>query len=114
MHIICPIKQVPAVEHLSFDPQTRRLNRAGGELEINPFDRRALTWALDWRARHGGTITALTMGPPPARQALAQCLGLGLDRAVHLLGPEFAGADTWATAVALAAACRKLGCDLIF
>ena len=82
-------------------------------LEINPFDRRAFTSALALRAAHGGSVTALTMGPPQARQALGQCLGLGLDAAVHLLGPEFAGGDTWATAVALAAACRKIGFDLI-
>ncbi|HMA37084.1 MAG TPA: electron transfer flavoprotein subunit beta/FixA family protein, partial [Chloroflexia bacterium] len=113
LRILCPIKQVPEVAHLRFDPATRTLNRAGVPLEINPFDRRAFTAALAVRAQHGGTVTALTMGPPAARQALAQCLGLGLDAAVHLCGPEFAGSDTWATAVALAAACRRLGFDLI-
>jgi electron transfer flavoprotein alpha subunit len=113
MRIICPIKQVPVVEHLSFDGTTRTLRRTDVPLEINPFDRRAFTSALALRAAHGGSVTALTMGPPQARHALGQCLGLGLDAAVHLCGPEFAGSDTWATAVALAAACRKIGFDLI-
>ncbi len=113
MRIICPIKQVPVVEHLSFDGTTRTLRRTDVPLEINPFDRRAFTSALALRAAHGGSVTALTMGPPQARHALGQCLGLGLDAAVHLLGPEFAGSDTWATAVTLAAACRKIGFDLI-
>ncbi|HET7080976.1 MAG TPA: FAD-binding protein [Chloroflexia bacterium] len=113
MRIICPIKQVPVVEHLSFDGTTRTLRRTDVPLEINPFDRRAFTSALTLRATHGGSVTALTMGPAQARHALGQCLGLGLDTAVHLCGPEFAGSDTWATAVALAAACRKIGFDLI-
>ena len=114
MRIICPIKQVPEVEYLSFNPETRTLNREGVPLEINPFDRRAFTCALQIRAACGGSVTALTMGPPAARHALAQALGLGLDRAVHLLDPAFAGSDTWATANALAGAARRLGFDLIF
>jgi electron transfer flavoprotein alpha/beta subunit len=39
---------------------------------------------------------------------------MGANRAVHLLGKEFAGADTLATARALALACKKIGYDLIF
>jgi electron transfer flavoprotein alpha subunit len=39
---------------------------------------------------------------------------MGVDRAVHLLGHEFAGADTLATARALAASIRGIEFDVIF
>jgi len=113
MKILVCIKQVPHVDQLIFDHATKRLVRDGVENEINPFDRRAITAAVNLRDQFGGDVTVLTMGPPQARDALVEALAMGCDHAVHLLGREFAGADTLATAHTLAAACRKLGFDLI-
>src|SRR5262249_4384199 len=53
------------------------------------------------------------MGPPQAEQALRECLGLTVDRAVLLCDPGFAGADTLATSRALADAIARLGFDLV-
>ena len=113
MKILICIKQVPHAEQLKFDLASRRLVRGGVENEINPFDRRAITAAVQLTQRYGGEAVAITMGPPQAYQALLEALAMGCDRAVHLLGSEFAGADSLATARALAAACRKLDFDLI-
>ena len=57
---------------------------------INAFDKRSLTEAVRLRSLHGGEITAITMGPPQARDALVECLGRGVDRAVHICDPEIA------------------------
>ena len=113
VRIIVPIKQVPSLEHLKFDNQSRRLIREGVPNQLNTFDRRAVTEAVHLIAQHGGEVVALTMGPPQAKDALMECLMMGADRAVHLLGREFAGADTLATARTLAMACRRIGYDLI-
>ncbi len=113
MKILVCIKQVPHTEELKFDLASRRLVREGVENEINPFDRRAITAAVQWTQQHGGSVVAITMGPPQAYRALVEALAMGCDRAVHLLGSEFAGADSLATSRALAAACRKLEFDLI-
>ncbi len=116
MRIIVPIKQVPLVEQLRFDAQSKRIVREGVESEINPFDKRALTYAINLRSARGADrveVIVLTMGPPQAREALIEALAMGADRAIHLLGREFAGADTLATARALALACQKTGFDLI-
>ena len=113
MKIIVCIKQVPYLEQLKFDPAARRVIRDGVENEINPFDKRAITKAVDLRNQFGGEVVVVTMGPPQAKDALIEALAMGADRAVHLLGREFAGADTLATARALAGACRAIGCDLI-
>lgn len=114
MKIIVCIKQVPYVDQLRFDLSTKRLIREGVGNEINPFDRRAITQAVNLRNQFGGEVIVITMGPPQAKEALVEALAMGCDRAVHLLGREFAGADTLATARALALACQAIGFDLIF
>ncbi|HEX9989844.1 MAG TPA: FAD-binding protein [Chloroflexia bacterium] len=113
MHIIVPIKQVPEAEELRYDAATRTLAREGVATAINTFDKRALTEAIRLRSMHGGSITAITMGPPQARDALIECLGRGVDRAIHLSDRAFAGSDTLATSRTLAAAIRRLSFDLL-
>jgi electron transfer flavoprotein alpha subunit len=113
MKIIVCIKQVPYIDQLKFDFQTKRVIREGVESEINPFDKRALTHAIQLKKETGAEVIVVTMGPPQAESALREALAMGADRAVHLLGREFAGADTLATARALAAAIRRIGFDLI-
>ena len=113
MRIVVCVKQVPEVSELTLDPVTRRLRREGVPLQINPFDRRAVLEATRLRAELGGSITALTMGPPQAADAMRECLSLGVDRAVHLCDRAFAGADTLATARALARAIAALGFELV-
>src|SRR5438046_3956550 len=113
MRIVVCVKYVPVLSALRFDAATRRLVREGVPGEASSFDVRALGAATALRAAHGGEVVALTMGPPPAREALVHCLALGADRAVHLLDPLLAGSDTLATARALAAAIRREAPDLV-
>jgi len=104
--VVC-IKQTPNVSELKFNPQTRTLIREGVRNEINPFDRRAITFAVETRKKYGGEVVIMTMGPPQAKDALIEALAMGGDRAVHLLDRAFAGSDTLATARALALAIGK-------
>jgi electron transfer flavoprotein alpha subunit len=113
MRIAVCIKQVPLVSAMQFDAHTRTLKREGVPQEISAFDVRALVKAVELKATHGGEVVALTMGPPQARDALVECLALGADRALHLCDRAFAGADTLATARALALALRRESFDLI-
>lgn len=113
MRVLVCIKQVPFVDQLKFDAQAGRLIRDGVESEINPFDKRALSQAVELKHKFGAETIAVTMGPPQAKAALQEALAMGIDRAVHLLGREFAGADTLATARTLALAARRIGFDLI-
>lgn len=113
MRQIVLVKQVPAVSALAFDPETRTLKREGVRLEVSSFDVRALLRAVELRAEHGGEVVVLTMGPPAAREALVYCLALGADRGLHLCDRAFAGADTLATARALAAAIDRESFDLV-
>src|SRR2546422_259185 len=113
MHIIVPIKQVPESEELRYDPSTRTLVREGVASGINAYDKRSLTEAMRLKSLYGGSVTAITMGPPQAREALVECLGRGVDRAIHVSDRALAGSDTLATARTLAAALRRLSFDLL-
>lgn len=107
------VKQVPEVAEMALDPVTRRLRRDGVPLQVNPFDRRAVLEAIRLKEELGATVAVVTMGPPAAEAALRECLGLGADRAVHLSDRLLAGADTLATARALADAIARIGADLV-
>jgi electron transfer flavoprotein alpha subunit len=113
MRIVVLIKQVPESEELRYDPATRTLVREGVATVINPYDKRALTEAVRLRGLHAGTITAVTMGPPAAREALVECLGRGVDRCIHVTDRALAGSDTLATSRALAAALGRAPFDLL-
>lgn len=107
MKIIVCVKQVPAVSELRFDPEKKTLIREGVHNEINPFDRHALTFAVDAKKRFGGEVVVMTMGPLQAKEALTEGLATGADRAVHLLDRAFAGSDTLATSRALSLAIKR-------
>lgn len=109
MKIVVCVKQVPGVSSVKIDPETKRLIREGVVSVINPFDYYALEEALRLRKIYGGTVTALSMGPQKAGDALREALAFGADNAVLLCDKRFAGSDTWVTSYVLALAVRKLG-----
>jgi len=113
MHIAVCIKQVPDAKNVRIDPETHTLVRQGVESIVNPFDLFALEAALQIKDRLNARITVLTMGPPQAEQALRDCISVGADEAYLVSDRAFAGSDTWATSLTLAAAIRKIGFDLI-
>ena len=106
------IKQIPLVEEANFDAATRTIKRDGPNV-TSAFDLRAISLAVELKNRHGADTTVVTMGPPQARDALVDALAMGMDRAVHLEDRAFAGADTLATARALAIWLARGNFDLI-
>ncbi len=106
------IKQIPLVEEANFDAATRTIRRDGPNV-ISAFDLRAISLAVELKNRHGAETTVVTMGPPQARDALVDALATGMDRAAHLEDRAFAGADTLATARALALWLTRGNFDLI-
>ncbi len=106
------IKQIPLVEEANFDAATRTIRRDGPNV-ISAFDLRAISLAVELKNRHGAKTTVVTMGPPQARDALVDALAMGMDRAAHLEDRAFAGADTLATARALALWLARGNFDLI-
>lgn len=115
MKIIVCVKQVPNTTEIRIDPATNTLVREGVESILNPFDTYAIEEAVRLKEQFGGTVTALCMGPPQAEETLREAVSLGVDEIVLLSDRRFAGADTWATSLTLAAAITKIGgYDLVF
>jgi electron transfer flavoprotein beta subunit len=108
MELIVMIKQVPDTTEITIDPKTGNLVREGVESIINPDDRHALEAALQIREKLGGSVTAISMGPPQTIDAISEVLGLGIDRGILLTDKCFAGADTWATSFTLGRAVEKI------
>ena len=113
MKIVVCIKQVPDTTEVKLDPVTGTLIRDGVPSIINPDDKSGLEAALALKDEHDAHVTVLTMGPPQADIALREALAMGADEAILLTDRKFAGADTLATSTTLAAAIRKLKCDLV-
>src|SRR5512143_1049400 len=109
MHIIVLVKQVPDASEVKINRETNTLIRDGVPSIINPFDMYAIGEALRLREQHGGKVTAVTMGPPQAAEALKEAVALGVDDVVLLSDRAFAGADTWATSYTLAMGIKKIG-----
>ena len=109
MKLFVSIKQVPDTTNVRINPETNTLVREGVQSIINPFDVYALEEAVRLKEKHGGTVTVLTMGPPQAAEALREAISLGADNAYLVSDRAFAGADTLATAYALACAVKHLG-----
>ncbi|MCH7693815.1 MAG: electron transfer flavoprotein alpha/ beta subunit, partial [Proteobacteria bacterium] len=91
MEIAVCIKQVPLIEDVNFDFDSKTIKRDGPNV-ISAFDLRAIALAVDLRGRLGGGTTVITMGPPQAREALLGALAMGIDRAVHIEDRGCAGA----------------------
>lgn len=109
MNIIVCIKQVPDTTEVKINSETNTLIREGVASIINPFDMYAIEEGLRLKEAHGGTVTVLSMGPPQVIEALREALSMGADHAVLLSDRAFAGADTLATAYALAKGIEALG-----
>jgi len=109
MHFVVCIKQVPDTHDVRINPETNTLMREGVESIINPFDMYAIEEAIRLRERLGGTVTALTMGPPQAEAALREAIAMGVNQGILVSDRAFAGSDTWATSYTLAKALEKIG-----
>jgi len=112
MHIIVCIKQVPDTEEIQkvkINPQNNTIVREGIKSIINPFDENAIEEALKTKEKNSAFITVISMGPPQAEEALRKALAMGVDRAIILSDPSFAGSDTLATSYTLASAIKKIG-----
>jgi len=116
-HSVVCVKQVPDTANVTAEAMKEdgTVNRAALPAIFNPEDLHALETALEIRDRHGGTVTAITMGPPKASEVLRDCLYRGADRAILLTDRRAAGSDTLATSYILSQAIRTVGgYDFVF
>lgn len=109
MNIIVLVKQVPDMEKVRFDREAGRIDRSSAGTEINPFDLNALEAALQISEGLNGKVTALSMGPAQAEDALREAMARGADEGILLSDMKFGGSDVKATSNILSSAIKKIG-----
>lgn len=111
MHIVVCAKQTPSTTAvLAVENGKVTWSDPGGSPDIaNPWDEYAFEEAIRLKEKHGGKVTAISMGPEDAKEALKTAIAMGCDEAVLITDEAMAGADTLATSYVLAKAIEKLG-----
>lgn len=112
MKLLIGVKVVPALERVRYQPGINRIVREDADLLVNEPDLHAVAAAQGLRHDERDEVVLVTMGPPEIAGALQSLCASGVDRVVHLCDPCFAGADTLATARALAQVYRREQPDL--
>jgi len=104
------IKQVPDTKAVTAKAMKEdgTVNRAALPAIFNPEDLNALETALEIKDQYGGTVTAITMGPPNACEILRESLYRGADRVILISDRRAAASDTLATSYILGCAARNL------
>lgn len=113
LRIAVLVKHVPDAQfdrHISGED----LTTVRSESILSELDEYALEAALQLVEVHGGAaaghrITAVTMGPAAAVNAVKKSLQIGADDGVHLTDEALSGSDAAATSKALAALLRHVG-----
>src|ERR1700759_1139332 len=117
MNIVVCVKYVPdatADRHFESD---NTVDRAGVPGLLSELDEYAVEQALQLKEKADGEeveVTALTVGPADAAEAIKKALQMGADKGVHVVDDAIAGSDYLATSQVLAAAIQKIeGVDVV-
>ena len=114
MNIVVCVKQTPDTA-ATVTVEAGEVSWGEAPLVLNPWDEFAVEEALLTKEAHGGEVTAISLGPEEAQEALKQALAMGADQAKLISDPALAGADSTVVSKALAAAIKKQGeVDMVF
>ncbi|HEY4002863.1 MAG TPA: electron transfer flavoprotein subunit beta/FixA family protein [Candidatus Xenobia bacterium] len=114
MNVLLLVKQVPDTEaRIKVNPDGKNIVTDGVKYILSPYDEFVVEEGVRIKEKHGGEVVAITAGPARAKELLTTCLAVGADKGVHVSDTTLAGGDSFATAEALAAACRKFQYDVI-
>ena len=113
MNIVVCVKYVPdATADRQFESDNT-VDRVGVDGLLSELDEYAVEQALQIKEKAENpedvTVTALTVGPEKAVDAVRKALQMGADQGVHVLDDAIAGSDAIATSLVLAKAVEKIG-----
>jgi electron transfer flavoprotein beta subunit len=114
VNIVVTVKQVPDTwAEKKLDPSDMTTDRATVDNVLNEMDEYGVEEALLLKEAHGGEVTAVTMGPDKAVEAVRKALQMGADKGVHLCDASLHGSDALQTASALAKVIASLNPDVV-
>lgn len=111
MNIVVCVKYVPdATADRRFESDNT-VDRVGVDGLLSELDEYAVEQALQIKEKSDGdvTVTALTIGPDKAVDAVRKALQMGADQGVHVTDEAIAGSDYLGTSLILAKAIEKVG-----
>jgi len=90
-----------------------RIEDAGLSHEVSEADLYAMEEAIYQRSVHPGSVTAVTVGPARAKEALHLAYAKGVDHAVHVVDEAYRGTDPCFSVGAGREIVKRLGFDMI-
>ena len=118
MNIVVCVKYVPDATGDRHFESDHTVDRVGVDGLLSELDEYAVEQALQLKEKAASgdgeevEVTALTVGPEAAADAIKKALQMGADKGVHVVDDAIAGSDYLATSQVLAAAIEKIGTDL--
>ena len=114
LRIVVLVKYVPDATGDRRFADDRTTDRDAVDGLLSELDEYAVEQALQIKEAVGDAeITALTMGPDDARDAVRKALQMGADKGVHVSDDELHGTDVMGTSLVLAKAVEHVGYDLL-
>ncbi len=112
MNILVCISQVPdTTTKVAVGPDGTSMNPAGVKFILNPYDEFAIEEGLRQREKHGGAVTAVSVGPDSVKEVLRTALAMGVDTAVHVKDDQ--RADSFVVASSIAELVKETSPDLV-
>ncbi|MBU3679705.1 MAG: electron transfer flavoprotein subunit beta/FixA family protein [Candidatus Kapabacteria bacterium] len=112
MNILVCISQVPdTTTKVAVGPDGTSMNPAGVKFILNPYDEFAIEEGLRQREKHGGTVTAVSVGPDSVKEVLRTALAMGVDSAVHVKDDH--RADSFVVASSIADLVKETSPDVV-
>jgi electron transfer flavoprotein beta subunit len=108
------VKQIPDPSGAGrLDPHTNLLVRDGVEVVLDPGDSFGIEAALQLAEASQGEVVAISMGGERVVDVLRKAMAMGAGSGIHIFDERLSGADALTTAMALAAAVRRVEADLV-
>ena len=115
MKIVTFVKHVPLSAVTPRIANSRdRIEEDGLSYEVSEADLYAIEEAVYQRSVHEGSVTAVSVGPGRAKEALHLAYAKGVDHAVHVVDEVFRGINPLFNVAAAVEVVKTLGPDMVF
>jgi electron transfer flavoprotein beta subunit len=115
MNIIVFVKRVPDTREadVQISKDGKSIETKGLVFDINDWDKYAVEEAVRLKEKLGGSVTAITLGPAEADDALRRCFATGVDNSIRLTDPSFDRSDPITLARILVNSIKSIPFDLL-
>jgi electron transfer flavoprotein beta subunit len=116
MDIVVCVKRVPLTEEvdLAVDEHKKGIKKDQLAFVLNDWDNYAIEEAILLKEKHGGTVTAITVGSEEDEEVLRRCLAMGADRAIRIEAGDVSRFDSFGISKILSRVVKDLPFDLLF